>query len=674
MEEKQLDFNQPLLSVRRISATTIPLEIEDKRKVDNSLPNVPPIPFYKSELKSGPVRNPGVVPFQWEKTPGRPKDETRPKNWGLEKPPLAPKLPPGRVSNIKELQASDKHSEDPHVAMIRRENESPSSRSVSSVAENVLNWGSLKEELVANSSDSEEGDEAFVDALDTLSRTESFSLNCSVSGLSELDGPEDISTGTFSTDPQTRDFMMGRFLPAAKAMTSEAPQYTFWKQPVARGQLRPLKKKVSWDKRPPVYHDRPDVSPHFPQAAEEDSDDDSDDYEHSGDMPTKACGLLPRFCLRSSLCLLNPGPGMKVRSQVTISSVCRVPAKFPRTVSRYETVNKNANGATSQRRSVDEDQKKLHEDKNNWRHESDQINSQSSHQTPSESSIYRCLDGGGIPPSPNETLQALFRKDEGYEDDCIFEKANKPKVNELLGKQYKNFREVLTDQCADWALGLSGPMEKTVHVDSVHLVETTDTDSVCNKKDHTASGDTDFKGLLNIEVVDKETLGSSLEDIKRFGVAEAKEVFPGTNLESDYSNHPSPADNSNQEKETEAIKSFRLDQDLNCDFAALSSKASNDGYLDCNESPPPNLETQQSLEDSYSEFPRPPPLPKSPSESWLGRTLPSLSRRNASRPFIGKQSKASSVDPKWETIVKTSKVHSGHLGFSEEKLTPVPKT
>ncbi|KAK6919702.1 Protein of unknown function DUF688 [Dillenia turbinata] len=670
MEEKQLDFNQPLLSVRRISATTIPSEVEDKRKFDNSLPNTPPIPFYKSELKSGPVRNPGAVPFQWEKTPGRPKDETRPKNWGLEKPPVAPKLPPGRVLNIKEQRASDKRSEDPHVTMPRKENESPSSRSVSSVAENVLTLESSKEELVAKSSDSEDGDEAFVDARDTLSRTESFFLNCSVSGLSGLDGPEVISTSTFSTDPQTRDFMMGRFLPAAKAMASETPQYTFRKQPVAREQPRPLKKNVSWDKRPPVYHHRFNISPHLAQAEEEDSDDDSDDYDQTGDISTKACGLLPRFCLKTSLCLLNPVPGMKVRSQVAIPSLCRVPAKIPHTVSHYETKNKNANHAISQRRTVDGDQKKLHEDKNNLRHESDQINSQSSHQTPNGSSIYRRLHDGSMSPSPNETLQALFREDEGDKGDCIFEEANKSKVNELLGKRQKNFREILADQGSDGDLGLSGPMEKTVYVDSVHLVETADTDSVPNKKEHTASGDTDFKGLSKIEVVEKEHLGSSFEDIKCFGVAEAKEVLPDTNLE--Y--HPSPAYNSNQEKDIEMIKSFRQEQDLSCDLATFSLKASNDRYLDCNEPHPPNSEMQKILEVGDSEFPLPPPLPKSPSESWLWRTLPSISSRNASRPFIGKQSKASSVDPKWETIVKTSKVHCGHLRFSEEMLTPVPET
>ncbi|XP_039160123.1 uncharacterized protein LOC120289380 [Eucalyptus grandis] len=32
------------------------------------------------------------------------------------------------------------------------------------------------------------------------------------------------------------------------------------------------------------------------------------------------------------------------------------------------------------------------------------------------------------------------------------------------------------------------------------------------------------------------------------------------------------------------------------------------------------------------------------------------------------------VDPKWETIVKSSNVHHGHLRFSEELLPPISET
>ncbi|KAI6673114.1 hypothetical protein NL676_001020 [Syzygium grande] len=37
-------------------------------------------------------------------------------------------------------------------------------------------------------------------------------------------------------------------------------------------------------------------------------------------------------------------------------------------------------------------------------------------------------------------------------------------------------------------------------------------------------------------------------------------------------------------------------------------------------------------------------------------------------------SESAPVDPKWETIVKSSNVHHGHLRFCEELLPPIPET
>lgn len=71
--------------------------------------------------------------------------------------------------------------------------------------------------------------------------------------------------------------------------------------------------------------------------------------------------------------------------------------------------------------------------------------------------------------------------------------------------------------------------------------------------------------------------------------------------------------------------------------------------------------------------PRPPPLPKSPSESWLWRTMPSISLRNpfASQVHTKKQGKKiSTSSAKWETIVKTSHVrHHDHKRYSEVILS-----
>ena len=68
-----------------------------------------------------------------------------------------------------------------------------------------------------------------------------------------------------------------------------------------------------------------------------------------------------------------------------------------------------------------------------------------------------------------------------------------------------------------------------------------------------------------------------------------------------------------------------------------------------------------------------PPLPKSPSESWLSRKLPSVSPRgsvsNSSLHLKVHSGKLSAKDPasgaKWETIVKSSHLRHDHRWYSE---------
>ena len=285
MEEKQLNFNRPLLSVRRYSATTVSSEADDKRKTAKSQAKLPPLPTYKSELKSGPVRNPGTVPFVWEKIPGRPKDESIPKNHAPEGPLVAPKLPPGRISKVKK-QGLDKVSKDTSKIATQSQtgNALSSSQTISAVERKVGIKDETSKELNEERSSSEDGDATYLDALDALSRTESAYLNCSVSGISGLDGPDIIPSGTFATDPQTRDFMMGRFLPAAKAMASETPHNAPRKQPVARErpisreEPRRVKKEVTGDKQ---HHSNKYRPIYVRDIAEEASEDEGNVYEGS---------------------------------------------------------------------------------------------------------------------------------------------------------------------------------------------------------------------------------------------------------------------------------------------------------------------------------------------------------------------------------------------------------
>lgn len=88
-------------------------------------------------------------------------------------------------------------------------------------------------------------------------------------------------------------------------------------------------------------------------------------------------------------------------------------------------------------------------------------------------------------------------------------------------------------------------------------------------------------------------------------------------------------------------------------------------------------ESYQNSQGKYCEFPTPPPLPKSPSDSWLCRTLPSMSSRNAvhsngigTHPRNHQNFKTQSTDAKWEMIVKTTNIHHHNFRYAEvlEKL------
>lgn len=335
MEEKQLDFNQPLLSVRRFSST-VASEKENKRKTEKSSARLPPLPAYRSELKSGPIRNPGKVPFVWEQTPGRPKDETKlyPQVIGTSPIPSTPNLPPGRVVKVKQ-KVSDKASKGKSVTQSRNGSSLTNSSSVKPIdkdvykaqsvtSDDVTKCESPKEAMQEKASFvSEDGDEAYQDALDTLSRTESFFMNCSVSGLSGLDEPDAHLSRSISQDQFARDFMIDRFLPAAQAVASETPQYASKKPPVAREQLRQVKVKAV-ERRHPVNQQKPNNLPPYAQelCREEESEDDDDLYSEYGDYTGKICGLFPRFCQ------LNPIPGLRMQDRMLSSPVHRMHARL----------------------------------------------------------------------------------------------------------------------------------------------------------------------------------------------------------------------------------------------------------------------------------------------------------------------------------------------------------
>lgn len=315
MNEGKLNINAPLMSVRRSSATPPPSSTKPKRKI---LKNQQAMPMTLDQ-----VTEPVTVPFNWEHIPGRSKGN----NAGSKsQPPREPSItptpcfPPGKSTNVAKqpLQKEPKF-----------ENKFRSS-SISNISSKIDCDKKQKDEKLKNLEENDDDDDDYSDAVETLSPTESFSMNCSVSGVSGLDNMDakNKSRASSSTDKQAQDFMMSRFLPAAKAMALhlQPPQHAPRKQSVLVEQPRDVTKLVGEEKKSFVNRHITDIIPYTGQfqeeeEEEEESDDETDDHAN---ISAKGCGLFPRSCVKNSLCLLNAVPVTKMGNQFPMCSANEV--------------------------------------------------------------------------------------------------------------------------------------------------------------------------------------------------------------------------------------------------------------------------------------------------------------------------------------------------------------
>ncbi|XP_044465828.1 uncharacterized protein LOC123196009 [Mangifera indica] len=716
MADKQLDFNQPFPSVRRLSSTVTTSEAEVKRKTVNTVPKIPALPAYKLELKSGPIRNPGTVPFVWEQMPGRPKNDSKSQTQSPEQPPIVPKLPPGRILNVKQ-QPLGKAREGTNSKWSQTGNVRTSSKSVPPASKNAIKCESSKEEIgETERCTTEDGDEAFVDALDTLSLTESFFLNCSVSGVSGLDDAEMKPTGTFTTDPQTRDFMMGQFLPAAKAIASEIPHYTARKQPVVCEHPRQIKKIVNIDKRqPPKQYSSDNLHYHARHERWEESEDE-DDHDVPEGSSAAICGLLPRFCLKSSFCLMNPVPGMRLQEREPISLGHQRAQASSRHGTEHEKVRVVEN---EQSFSVGSLRAETQETKLNLKTKASQVAYGDEGHKLDESSLYRRLQAKVVQPDQIANCQSAVSNEKRFLE--ILENAKNLMLNnpDPQRQSIKNFKELLVTESTNWESGLKCHVEKTLYIDSVHKVKSPSSNSSSSHSKRLIDGRGDN---LNVPVRGTETeeaasIGSSLHDVKQLHTVDERTILEPKIMEFIHCKNLSSLDTAALGLQIDVKDSSTEDQVLYNNLINLTStkvtgsekfdlalqneqqgKLSNqdshgvvqDSTLSTrqkmdddgkNDTQSRTLSTEEASHGLYLQLPLPLPPPKSPSDSWLKHTLPTVSaRKSSSFSLLGtlnctrvQGSKSPSVDPKWETIVKTSNVHRGHLCFSEELLTPIPE-
>ncbi|XP_008789380.2 uncharacterized protein LOC103706890 [Phoenix dactylifera] len=708
MEDKRLDFDAPLLSVRRLSAgaaaagaSTAPCTSKSEDSDRKAAAGKPPprrssLPFHKSDLKSGPVGNPGVIPFVWEQTPGQPKDGVSSGSIAVGRPPMVSKLPSDRILNEREsyrprttagasVRVGTSIRTQKAVTFASDEGTKKAPESPKGGEEKVKEEEEKQKPVPAdrhNDGDDDE-DEAFSDALDTLSRTESFFMNCSVSGLSGI--PESaMPSGSFSTDPQVRDFMMGRFLPAAQAMATGSPQYTFRKAAsLAREPpMRPAERFVSGDHRrllPLPYQKRPNFGLQYAQKHGEgdsyDDEEEAEDCDETDHLPSKACGLLPRLCLKSSFCLLNPVPGMKVRGRLPAPPGRRIGGPRIKTFHHgsfgqdgdedsWEAVHKHKLGQRYQPQVEDGRSRSTSETK--------QLTYWSDSPTADGSSPCRRSAGGGISPYRNEAPPLPFERKGFLGVPKRGRKSSKTDGSDLCERDGENYWEMTSSQSSQQGSGSRSPaLEKTLYVDSVNMPETPDSNS---SSLNIATG---TRAMLNSTEKDyevgrerqrmEENVAVKTHEENALQPKDSVVVEPGLPFCSERSDHGEMDGNNNIKHNADG------DGPLHTEEGDIIKNDVNDyGPLPLEEGARHKIDVSSLLSLL------PPPLPKSPSESWLFRTLPSVSSKNLPQSFLGLQFQprkqafqASSTNQKQDTNAKPSVSHHRQRRFAEVLPKPV---
>ncbi|KAI3764896.1 hypothetical protein L2E82_14913 [Cichorium intybus] len=470
MDEKQLDLNAPLLSVRRLSTTSANVEALSSNFSRKSRPTrQQSLPVPRSQWEPEPEdTKPAAIPFIWEQIPGKAKDRKKPD------PKSTQNFP------IDEQSSDDGHN----------------------------------------------------DAIDALSM--SFSCNFSEAN-SEFE-----SSGTFSSDLQTRDYLMNRFLPAAKSMIVETPQYVVKKQeaPV----LEPpkyVKKVYSGELRPLLLEKYPinSVSPYNPENDKQSTVIDDTKKKSS----KKGFGFfLPRICTKRNSCLSNPTPGPKSKIHESRTLIADSPGPIPR-LSR------------------------------------------------------RTSYSGPLTPSiEKQAMDAVIRKRAETRSKEVHETNRKPNP-----------------------LARSG-------------------DSLPSSPSMSRSG--------RISPYRNESPRSPFHDGARFlGV---------------------PKDVQNQVVKPKTCPSFNVKSNFH-DNPPVPEKTL---YIDWIGKPTNVMPNDDKIEANGDlEVPRVPPLPKSPSESWLWKKM-SLRSPFYKKVDRGSVEKSDKNGPKWETIVKTSNVGHDHVRYLEERL------
>ncbi|KAL8228080.1 hypothetical protein R6Q57_015664 [Mikania cordata] len=472
MMEKQLDFDAPILSVRRLSTKTPNSGEISCISGEKSRPiRQQSLPVTKSQWESEQdLTKPASIPFIWEQIPGQAKDFENPNSLTVL----------SRTTSVDEHSSEDLHS----------------------------------------------------DTLETLYSEE----------ISDSE-----SSRSFCSDSQTRDYLMNRFLPAAKSMIIETPQYVAKKQEATIPEPPKYVKKVYSGELRPLLLEKYPVN-----LQNHENDKESvvgDELKKKSSKKRFGFGFfLPRMCTKGAFCLSGSMPGPKTKVHQSESPIANRPGQVPRLSRRGSysgpltpSVEKQAMDAVIKKRA--------------------ESRSKEAHETQRKPNPL-ARSGNSLPSSPNRSTSRSGRI-----------------------SPYRN--ESPRSPFHDGARFLGVPKDV-----QNHIVQPKTCPSL-NKKSH-------FSPRL---------------------IYDSPPVVPEKTLYIDWNEKPT---------------------NLTTNDAKIKPNGDVDGSVQV------------------------PPLPKSPSESWLHRKMTFKS------PFPKKAQqvppRSPKNEPKWETIVKTSKVHHDHVRYSEELL------
>lgn len=683
MEKTKLNLSVPLISVRRINSGIRQSEGVNRKNVENPQPNrQQPLCVPKSDFDLSEVMKPVAVPFCWEQAPGKRRGENGGKVYPCEDPSTMPRLPPGRKPESRRFYSCERPG---HQDSFRFQTEALAEKDHAALMDSLVESMHAKGEF-----DVEGRDCTYPDVLETVTAIESLSLNCSISDLSGCQGLDvevgrDVkSSRVISADSHSRDFMMSRFLPAAKAAVLENPQFAPKKDLLVTEQPQLVKDTVTVERKPLAKKYEPYIMSYYSDYAEdvvteEDEANDkmtADQHKRS----RKFWKLFPRLSVKSSLGLLNSFPGMKSKSQAPTSSMNEVKRltrnapsgplnkarkaysgpiekvaastsftctmlinhyefllKFPLSVQQsYDAIYKQRfrSGALSGEL-CKADKRSL----------SNQLSCSADLFKADGDYPHRGSRSGAISPYRNFTTSSRFNEGTGF--------LGVPReVENLKGSMFSSFREVddhlwetpMQSACRGESDSPCDVVEKTVYVDSVNYVKTTTLDLSSSKP----------KGVMD-SVENLMTTASRI--VEQTSAAKACSSNIRTQSALDLGKRLTPEELKDLSERTSSYLNQEPNQKQGSREFPVVHHNGNTNTSSLENFKPDN----RSYSDVTSSLSPYPPLPKSPSESWLWRTLPSRNHNDQ----INQSPRAANTTTKREIAVKSCSEHHSNSYYAE---------